>query len=160
MYSISGKAGNAIWDAIDRTRAKSLNSSPQDLSGNMHEEGFTMDNKGQISVEHPGPGMTANSDVLSVPHPIYSNTVLAVHTHAGKQPDPNTLGGHLFDQEPSKPAKGRDSDLGRAARNPNVTHAVAGSGDEQVRFYTGSGTNAKIPLKAFPRCQNGKNCYP
>jgi RHS repeat-associated protein len=153
MYNISGKAGNAIWNAIDATRAPAFNQAGPDLKGNNHEEAFTMDKTGNILVEPSGPAMKPTDSQISVSQNLYSNTALAVHTHAGATPDANTLGGKLYDQNPSQ------NDKNRAAKYPDKQFAVAGSADSKVRFYDGKGTKATIPLEAFPRCQNGQNCF-
>jgi hypothetical protein len=76
------------------------------------------------------------------------------HTHPPGTTDSNTIGGTHFNQDPSP------QDLKNAGNRPGVTNIEAGAGDKTVRFYNQNGTQAKVPLNAFPKCQsNGNNCH-
>ena len=156
MYSFSGRAGNEMWKAIERTRMTTNNAFRPDVSGNMHEEGFIEESSGHIIWAYPGTASTPFEDQLEVTLTITADTTLAVHTHAGEtgsDPNAQTLGGKIFNQEPSP------GDLSNA-KNKKIIWVVIGSGDESVRIHDEKKTKVKLELKDFPRCEeNGDNCH-
>lgn len=153
QYSISGHVGNAIQDSVDRTLRPSTTSAGSDFKGGFHEEGFTGDSSGNVHNASPGPAFKPTDSEAHVTQTVTSNTRIIEHTHPPGTTGSNTFGGTHFDQEPSP------ADRANAANRPGVTHIVAGVGDKTVRFYNGNGTQATIPLNAFPKCNNGQNCH-
>ena len=154
MYDISGHVGNAIQDSVDRTLSPSTSASGSDFKGGFHEEGFTVDSSGNVHNAAPGPAFKPTDSEAHVNQTVSSDTTIVEHTHPPGTTDSNTIGGTHFNQDPSP------QDLKNAGNRPGVTNIEAGAGDKTVRFYNQNGTQAKVPLNAFPKCQsNGNNCH-
>ncbi len=129
--------GQAIQASVDRTIAPGGN----DRQGNMHEEGFTEDASG-IHNKAPGPAYQQGDATAHINGTINSTTTMDEHTHPGG--NANTQ----FDPQPSTHA---GQDVPNARGWDNVTHVEASAGTGRVYTYNGSGVQANVPLKAFPR---------
>jgi len=129
--------GQAIQASVDRTIAPGGN----DRQGNMHEEGFTEDASG-IHNKTPGPAYVQGNPMAHINGTINSTTTMDEHTHPGG--NANTQ----FDPQPSTHA---GQDVPNAAARPDITHVEASAGTGRVYTYNGSGVQANVPLKAFPK---------
>ncbi|MBZ5512183.1 MAG: RHS repeat-associated core domain-containing protein [Acidobacteriia bacterium] len=159
MYDISGHVGNAIQDSVSRT----LGRTGSDTQGGFHEEGFTVDSNG-VHNAAPGPAYRPGDDEAHINLTINSGTIIIEHTHPAGTTDPSVvMGGTHFNQEPSTMHNGKPGDIQNVNKDnevaPGAMHIVAGAGDNTVRFYNQNGTQARVPLNAFPRCENGNNCH-
>jgi len=153
IFYVSGHVGNAIQASVDRTLSPSTTSAGSDFKGGFHEEGFTVDSNG-VHNAAPGAAFKPTDSEVHVSQTVTSDTTVVEHTHPSGTTDPNTYGGTHFNQDPSP------GDRSIAGAEPNVTHIEAGAQDQTVRFYDRNGTQAKVPLSAFPRCQdNGQGCH-
>jgi hypothetical protein len=164
MYDISGHVGNAIQASADRTLARTAS----DTTGGFHEEGFQVDAMG-VHNAPPGPAYRPGDEEAHINIPFNSGTRIKVHTHPPGTTDRSVVfGGTRFSQEPSTwhvvNGKRVPGDIQKVNTDneiaPGATHIVVGTGDNTVRFYNENGTQARVPLDRFPRCENnGNGCY-
>jgi RHS repeat-associated protein len=137
--------GQAIQASVDRTIGPGGN----DRQGNMHEEGFTEDASG-INNKAPGPAYVPGDSTVHVNGTLTPSTTMDEHTHpGGTAPAAGSFGGGT--QFDPKPSTGRGQDVPNAAGQPGVTHVEASAGTGRVYIYNGSGVQANVPLKAFPK---------
>ena len=141
----SKSEGQAIQSSVDRTMAPGGN----DRQGNMHEEGFTEDASG-IHNKAPGPAYVQGDSTVHVNGTLNSTTTMDEHTHPGGTPAAQGSfgGGTQFDP---KPSTGPGQDVPNARGWDGVTHVEASAGTGRVYIYNGSGVQANVPLKAFPK---------
>jgi RHS repeat-associated protein len=137
--------GQAIQSSVDRTIAPGGN----DRQGNMHEEGFTADASG-IHNKAPGPAYVPGDSTVHVNGTLTPTTTMDEHTHpGGTAPAAGSFGGGT--QFDPKPSTGPGQDVPNARSSPGVTHVEASAGTGTVYVYNGSGVQAQVPLKAFPK---------
>jgi RHS repeat-associated protein len=156
IYNIPQLAGQAIWATYNRTLEKTTHPTNPDTDGNKHEDAFRMDStpNGDVIIHEPsGPMITPNSSNLSVTQPVFTNTTIVGHSHAGGVNQGISaglsLGGKTYAQIPAP------DDLGKAGRvlqkSPNVIFLLIAVGNKNVLIYNAAKVTAKIPMEAFPK---------